>query len=129
MKLFRFEERMLVEESRAVLPKGPVPAETVDFEAFYRELFAAAPPVVAFGLRGAIWLFALLPLFLLARLRLFSGLLPEERDLLLTRASEHRFYFLRQAAMALKTFACMAYFRDPRVRQYFELDRMSEREG
>jgi len=124
MKLFGVERAMLVALSRAILPGGPAPDASVDYQAFWVELFTCAPPLVLLGVRASIWLFAVLPIALLGKLRPFLRLSDDERELVVTRANTHRLYLVRQAVMALKTFTAMAYFRDPAVRRHFELDRL-----
>ena len=76
-----------------------------------------APGLVRLGLRVAVWALTFAPLLLLGSLRLFPGLAPDRQDLLLQRAAGSRFYLLRQLVTTIKALACLAYFRDPRVRR------------
>lgn len=115
----RFERRWRDALMAAVLPPaadGSLPGlGDLDLDGFWRELRAAAPPVLRAGLRASVWALALAPL-LLGRRRTFLGLSADERDALLARAAGSRSYLLRQMALTLKTLACFAYFRDPAAR-------------
>ena len=82
-----------------------------DFWTLYRE---AAPPVLRFGLRVAVWSLTWGALF--AAGRPFHRLEPARQDRLLERAAGSRWYLVRQLVTTLKLIACFAWLHDPKVR-------------
>lgn len=129
MTISRVELRLLLALSRALLPRadGQPGAADVDLVGFWNGFFRVAPPLAAVGLRLSAALLAVAPAFLIGRLRLFPGLSADEQDRALAAANTHPLYVVRQSVLALKTFVCLAYFRNPQVRLRFELDRLLER--
>jgi hypothetical protein len=64
-----------------------------------------------------VWILTWSPLPLLGKVRSFGGLSAEDRDTLLTRAANSRWYALRQLTDLLKLMACFAYFQHQQVRE------------
>lgn len=72
--------------------------------------FAAHAPLLALaGLRAGLWMVMLAPLLVLGRWRLFPGLTVVERVLLLDRLRRSKHYLVREAALLLKTVACLGF--------------------
>lgn len=113
MKPTGFEQRMFAAIAEAVLPVrpehglGPATAQ-VPLDAFLRNLYANGPDRALLGVRAAIILVGLLPLFLF-RFRTFAGLSIGARSQLLTSMSHSNFYIVRELPMLLKTVALMAW--------------------
>ena len=64
--------------------------------------FAGIPLQAALGLRAALLLVVVAPLFLLGRFSFFPGLSPTERMLVLERLMKNRVYAIRQLVTAWK---------------------------
>jgi hypothetical protein len=92
----------------------------LDLTGFHERFDLAAPPLLRFGIRAAVWFLIFAPPFLIGRFAPFSRLSAEDRDRVLDRASRHRLYLVRQLLLTLKLVASFAYFQDPRVRSAFE---------
>jgi len=115
-----FERRWRDALLAAVIP-APPDAErpglgALDLASFWQSFAKAAPPLLGLGLRVAVWVLTLAPLFLLGKLRLFPSLAEPQKDRLLCRALGSRLYLLRQLVVSLKAVASFAYFSDPAVR-------------
>ena len=91
---------------------APTPEELA---AFWPELERAAPPILRFGFRLAVWLFALAAPFVLGRLRTFPALERDEQDALLTRIHAGP-YLARQLVRAVVLVAAFAWGTVPRLR-------------
>lgn len=91
-------------------------AGEVDYLAGYESMYGAARPLARVGLRAALWLVALSPLWLGLRLRTFATLAPRERNRLLGRLIEHGSYPVRESVFLLKLVACLALFASESVR-------------
>jgi hypothetical protein len=79
-------------------------------------LLTGATPLSRLGLRLALWVVALSPLFVLGRLCTFTGLAPKERTALLDRLLEHGSFAVRESTFLLKTAACLALLGSQSVR-------------
>ncbi len=88
----------------------------IDFLDTFEGMLARARLQVRIGLRLALWLAALSPLWALHRLRSFAALSLPERQSLLARLLEHRVYAVREAALLLKLVACLALFANDALR-------------
>jgi hypothetical protein len=119
MRLFAFEEGW----ARAVLAAMfPVPvADGGEREATYGPGFsgiiASAPFEPAVGLRLALFMVILSPLFVLKRPRTFLGLTADAREQVLDGLLSSRVYAVRQLVLALKTMGALLYAHDPAVRR------------
>jgi hypothetical protein len=101
-------------------PDGPGLAPRtgeVDYMPAFVALLTGAAPLSRVGLRLALWLVALSPLFVLFRPRTFMGLAPHERTALLGRLLEHRSFALRESTFLMKTAACLALLGSDTVRE------------
>jgi hypothetical protein len=117
----RWERRWRDALCTSMLPGNagqPLPGlDSVDLEEFWRAYERAAPVLLRFGFRAAIWALTFSPPFVLGKPTTFPGLEPEDRDRLLDRMSGSRFYLLRQLPLTVKLMSCFAYLRDDRVRK------------
>lgn len=69
------------------------------------------------GLRIAIWMVALSPIWLLMRLGTIASVSAADRGAALARLIYHRNYFVRQLALLFKAFGALWVFRDPVLRE------------
>ena len=107
----------------AMIPGAPersLPAlGDFDTRAFWRQFGRVAPPLVRLGIRVAVWVITLAPLFVIGKLSLFRKLKAPDRERVLRRLGDSRFYLLRQLVLAVKALACFAYFHQAPVRARF----------
>lgn len=100
---------------------GLQPGE-VDFVRGAMTMYEASSPIAQLGMRAALLMAMLSPLFLLGRLRSFAALTPTERSALLARICAHRLFVLRGFGVLLKLAASMAMFRVASVRRRTHYD-------
>jgi hypothetical protein len=119
MRLFGFELAWAAAALRAVLPERtalphgmvrPEPAR------FFAETVATAPLEQSTGLRVALWLVALAPLWFLRRPKTITGIRPEERQLVFERLLGSPAYAVRQLAITFKALASMLYAQSVEAR-------------
>jgi hypothetical protein len=97
--------------------RGLSPREgEVHYLAAYEKLVAGAAPLAAFGLRAAVWLFALSPIWHLGRARSISGLVEAERTALLRALLRHQTHVVRELTLLLKYAAALALLGTPSIR-------------
>lgn len=89
----------------------------VDYAAVLLRMMREATPIAALGLRVAIWLCALAPLWLWGKLATVSKLAVERHPDLLRELLGHRLFVVRELTMLLKLCAAMALLGAPSVRQ------------
>src|SRR5690349_23160067 len=75
-----------------------------------------ATPLAAIGMRAALWMAALAPLWLWGRLSTVSKLANERRSELLRQLLSHRAFAVRELTLLLKLAATMALLGTPSVR-------------
>jgi hypothetical protein len=112
--MLRFERRWLLRVFETIFPSGVVPqlsrgAAGVPTGRFVDDFAAHAPLLALVGLRAGLWMLMLAPLFILRRCRSFLGLTGVERVLVLDRMRRSNRYLVREAAMLLKTVACLGF--------------------
>ena len=103
----------------AMIPPGPGHpgiAGAPDAGHYLADLDTRGPPLLRLGLRAAVWVLTWLGPLLVGALRPFHRLPADARDRCLQAAATSRWYLLRQLVLTLKTVACLAYLRDPHVR-------------
>jgi hypothetical protein len=83
---------------------------------FIAEIMAYLPFRAALGMRVAIWLVALAPLFVLGRAVSIVRLAPPDRERVVASLAASRFYFVRSLVLILKTMGALLYGGDPAVR-------------
>ncbi|MEZ4255444.1 MAG: hypothetical protein R3A78_06975 [Polyangiales bacterium] len=86
------------------------------------ELTRASTGLAALGLRFALLLATLAPIWLGGRWRLLPSLAPAERGVLLARMLGHRSFAVRELGMFLKVATCMALFRSDAMRAQTHYD-------
>jgi hypothetical protein len=103
---------------------------------FFDELLGEIPLEQSIGLRLALWIVALAPLFTVTKLGTIASIAPGERTRVLERLLASPVYAVRQLVMALKAMATLLYAQSAAVRtamttpnRYVALRRKSEVEG
>jgi hypothetical protein len=109
------------EPPRTVLSHGIVRPNAARF---LDELVAKAPLEQALGIRLALWMVALAPLFTVRKLATIATLEHDDRTRVFERLLASPVYVVRQLALSLKALAALLYARSPAVRA-----RMTERVG
>jgi hypothetical protein len=94
---------------------SPLPGE-VDYGSTFRRMQRGATPLASFGLRLALWMVVLSPLWLLGRFATFSRLALRERTELLARLLRHTSSGVRELSLLLKFTAAVALLGTPSVR-------------
>lgn len=89
----------------------------VDYLRAFRRMHAGATPLAALGLRFALWLVALAPIWALGRFVTFGSLGRAERTELLSRLLRHGSIVVRELVLLLKLTAAFALLGTPSVRE------------
>jgi hypothetical protein len=79
------------------------------------------PFKAAIGLRLAVWIVALAPLFVIGRLATIRGLAREDRERVISKLTYSPSYGIRQLVMILKTMGAMLYAAHPSVRARMQI--------
>ncbi|HEY1692292.1 MAG TPA: hypothetical protein VGG39_09025 [Polyangiaceae bacterium] len=120
MKLARFENRWAEAAMGAIFPgsaeDGLRDIRAMDVRGFLRQVMACVPFQAAFGLRAAVWLVALAPLFVLGRLATIAGLAVADREKVVATLLASRSYVVRSLVLILKTMGALLYAGDDAVR-------------
>jgi|HubBroStandDraft_5_1064220.scaffolds.fasta_scaffold343000_2 hypothetical protein len=120
MKLSRLEMSWAVASMGAIFPgsseAGLADIQAMDLRGFLGQVMRVVPFQAALGLRLAVWLVALAPLFVLGRLRTIAGLSPADREKVVTRLVASRAYAIRSLVLILKTMGALLYAGDDAVR-------------
>jgi hypothetical protein len=114
------ERRWVSQLLGAFAPTGgpglaPLPNE-VDYVTAFTRMLRHATPLAAIGMRAALWMAALAPLWLWGRLSTVSKLAGERRSELLRQLLSHRAFAVRELTLLLKLAATMALLGTPSVR-------------
>jgi hypothetical protein len=115
-----FERRWARQLLAAFAPVGgpglaPLEGE-VDYSSAFVRMMREATPVAALGLRLAVWMAALAPLWLWGKLSTIGELAKERRTQLLRELLAHRVFAVRELSLLLKLCAAMALLGAPSVR-------------
>jgi hypothetical protein len=120
MKLARFEDRWAEAAMGAIFPgsaaDGLRDIRAMDVRGFLRQVMACVPFQAALGLRAAVWLVALAPLFVLGRLATITGLAIADREKVVATLVASRSYVVRSLVLILKTIGALLYAGDDGVR-------------
>lgn len=116
MRLFAFEEGWARAVLAAMFPVDS-PAREAGYGPGFAGIIASAPFEAAVGMRLALLMVVLSPLFVLRRPRTFLGLAPEVRERVLDALLSSSTYAVRQLVLALKTMGALLYAHDPEVRR------------
>ncbi len=98
----------------AIYPSGacdalPMGVCEFDVEGFLDDLFQRIPLQAVLGLRVAVWIVALAPVFLLGRVVTIVRLSEEERQAVVARLLSSTIYSVRQLVVALKATGGLFY--------------------
>jgi hypothetical protein len=110
-------------DGRGLAPK----AGEVDWLGTLELLRRRSTWLAALGLRAAIWLVALAPVWQLRRLTSVGALAPEERAAYLASLLSHRSFVVRELTLLLKLCASLALFANDAVRARSGYDRAQAR--
>ena len=92
------------------------PIQEKELDSFLREVCARVPLQAALGLRLAIWIAALAPLFVLRRFATIRSLSNADRETVITKLLASPSYAVRQLVMVLKTIGALLFAAHPSVR-------------
>jgi hypothetical protein len=119
MKLTRFETTWAEAAMEAIFPGSSdgLPAiHAMGLRGFLAEVTRYLPFRAVLGMRVAIWLVALAPLFVLGRLRTIGRLAPADRERVVAALVTSRVYAVRSLVLILKTMGALLYGGDAAVR-------------
>jgi hypothetical protein len=124
MKLTRFEHRWAQATLVAMFPgareDGFADIAAMDVHGFLVELTRSMPFKARLGLRAALWLVALAPLFVLRRLTTIARLSSSDGERVVAALCASRSYGVRSLVMMLKTFGALLYAGDDAIRARFK---------
>ncbi|HEY3817331.1 MAG TPA: hypothetical protein VGL81_09185 [Polyangiaceae bacterium] len=120
MRLTRFEDRWAEAAMGAIFPGsaegGLADIRALDVRRFLRQLMRSVPFQAAFGVRAAVWLVALAPLFVLGRFATIAGLAMADRERVVATLVVSKSYVVRSLVLILKTMGALLYAGDGAVR-------------
>lgn len=120
MKLTRLEHRWAEVAMGTIFPgsaeTGLRDIRAMDVRTFLRQLMRSVPFQAALGLRMAVWLVALAPLFVLGKLTTIAGLGVADRERVVARLVVSKSYVVRSLVLILKTMGALLYAGDGAVR-------------
>jgi hypothetical protein len=120
MRLTRFEHRWAEAAMGAIFPgsaeTGLDDIRAMNVGAFLRQLMRSVPFQAAFGVRAAVWLVALAPLFVLGRFATIAGLAVADRERVVATLVVNKFYVVRSLILILKTMGALLYAGNGSVR-------------
>lgn len=127
MTLFAFERRWARALLEAFAPPGgpglaPQPGE-VDYVAGIQRMLDSFTQRAALGLRVALWIGALAPVWMGARLSSIAGVPMARRTQLVQRLLSHRLFLVRELMFLIKTASSFALLGTPSVRARSNYDR------
>ena len=124
MSLMKFERTWAAAVFDGIFPAKvdaciPIGARDVDADmvGLFEDAREAVPPRVALGLRLALWIVALAPLFTIGKLVTIGGLEGLDRERVVLALLSSPFYFVRQLTMLLKAFGALFFLTAPGVRE------------
>ena len=103
----------------------PIGICDLDLEEFLRATLVRVPLEPALGLRIAIWVVALAPIFVLRRVTTIHGLAPPDRERVVAALVASPIYAVRQLVIALKAIGAMLYAAAPAVRARMVMPKVS----
>ncbi len=118
-RMTRFENAWACATFGAIYPADPrlgPSAASLDVEGYLVDVRTNAQFRTALGLRLALWMVALAPLFVLRRFATITGLAESEREALLRALLVNPLYPVRQLVILLKAIAALLYARAPEIR-------------
>jgi hypothetical protein len=88
----------------------------MDLRGFLAQVMKTVPLQAALGLRIAVWLVSLAPLFVIGRLTIFARLSQEDRVRVVSTLLANRSYAIRSIVLILKTIGALLFAGDDGVR-------------
>jgi hypothetical protein len=133
-QLAKFEVRWAEAALGAIFPgeseEGLAGISGMDVRGFLGDVLRRLPLKAAVGLRLAIWLVALAPLFVLGRLATIARLGVADRERVVGVLVASRSYGVRSLVLILKTMGALLYAGDEAVRtRMLRVDRRPESSG
>lgn len=120
MKLTHLETTWAEAAMGAIFPgstaEGLADIRAMDLNGFLTQVMRTVPLQAAFGLRLAVWIVALAPIFIVGRLVTIARLDQAGREKVIGTLLAHRSYALRSLVMILKTIGALLYAGDDGVR-------------
>ncbi len=120
MKLTQFENTWARAALGAIFPgsseEGLADIAGMDVNGYLADVMDSLPLKPALGLRVAIWLIALAPIFVIGRVATLPRLGQVDRERVVATLFASPTYWLRSLVMLLKTFGALLYAGDDRVR-------------
>ncbi|MFW5924596.1 MAG: hypothetical protein ACOCV4_00410 [Myxococcota bacterium] len=127
MRMLAFERRWAQALLEAFAPPGGAglapEAGEVDYVGGFERMNDAFTARAALGLRAALWIGALAPLWMWGRPSRVTTMPLERRTRLVAEICEHRIFLVRELAFLLKTAASFALLGTPSVRARSNYDR------
>jgi hypothetical protein len=96
----------------------PIGIALLDIEGFLADVRTRAPAEAALGLRIAIWIVGLAPIFVLGRLATIASLAVDDRERVLRALLANRIYAIRQLVVLLKAIGALLYAGAEPVRAF-----------
>jgi hypothetical protein len=131
-RAWAFERRWLEAIAEGLAPTGassdaagrlvPAPGRA-DVSVTFETMRAASAPLARIGMRLALWLVALAPIWTSARARTLAGLPVPDRTARLEALLAHRRFVVREAATVLKLVVAFTLLGDPKTRARSGYDR------
>jgi hypothetical protein len=120
MNLTKLETRWAEAAMGAIFPgsrdAGLADIRAMDLRGFLSQVMTIVPFQAALGLRLAVWIVALAPLFVLGRFATIVGLDQAGREVVIEKLLASRSYAVRSLVMILKTIGALLYAGDDAVR-------------
>ena len=120
MKLTRFEHRWAQAALVAMFPgsrdEGFADIAAMDVHGYLVEVMRSLPFKARLGLRAAVWMVALAPLFVLRRLATIDRLATADGERVVAKLCASPSYGVRSLVMLLKTFGALLYAGDDGIR-------------
>jgi hypothetical protein len=126
MKLSRMETNWAEAALSAIFPgsrDGMADIRAMGVPGFLSEVMCTIPFQAAIGLRLAVWIVALAPLFILGKLATIARLTQADRERVVSTLLAHRSYALRSLVMILKTMGALLWAGDDAVRARMQTPR------
>jgi hypothetical protein len=121
MTLNRFESRWAEAAMGAIFPgssaMGLSDIRAMNVAGFLRDLMQHLPWKAALGVRMAVWLVALAPLFVLPRFATIARLGQDDRERVIAALVASKSYAIRSLVLILKTLGALLYAADEGVRR------------
>ena len=95
---------------------GLADIRAMDLRGFLSQVMTTVPFQAALGLRLAVWIVALAPLFVLGRFATIVGLTTADRERVVSKLVVSRSYVVRSLVLILKTMGALLYAGDGTVR-------------